>query len=433
LALSSACGASPGALDPSFGSGFGKVTTSIGPEHDVSRAVALQPDGRIVVAGACVNGLFSDFCVARFMPNGSLDTSFNGTGSVLTPVATGDDEAFAIALQPDGKILVAGACTSGSITDFCMVRYLPDGALDASFNGVGTVVSRISPDGSSAYAMALLPDGKIVLAGECVVGVANFCVARYSANGQLDTTFGATGTTYGAIGDASSSARAISIQSDGQILLAGKCTSGGLQRFCAMRIDRTTALFDTTFGAGGKRIVSSFTSNATVTSALLQADGKLVIGGYCSQTSHEDFCLVRLRGDGTIDTSFGTSGTAIGTPKQYSLLYAMTLQRDGKIVVAGSCQSGSEIDFCVMRFNGNGGIDGSLNTIGQMVTPVGPSVDIVRAIAVQPDGKILAAGQCYSGTFNDSAWFATRAAHLKRKFARWTLTATTVCWRPRIH
>ena len=115
--------AAPGDLDLTFGAGTGKVMTAIGTGHDHGRAIALQPDGKIVVAGYCWNGSNYDFCLARYQANGALDTSFGSNGTIISPIGSHGDEAYAIALQPDGKIVVAGACDNGSNSDFCLARY----------------------------------------------------------------------------------------------------------------------------------------------------------------------------------------------------------------------------------------------------------------------------------------------------------------------
>ncbi|MCC7067786.1 MAG: hypothetical protein IT523_04970 [Burkholderiales bacterium] len=171
--------AAPGDMDTTFGSGSGMVRTAIGTGDDRATAIALQPDGKIVVAGYCSNGSNYDFCLARYHSNGTLDSSFDSDGKVTTPIGLSDDQAYAIALQPDGKIVVAGYCSNGN-NDFCLARYHPNGALDSSFDSDGTVITSIGPSTDNAYAIALQPDGKIVVAGVCWNGSNDdFCLARY--------------------------------------------------------------------------------------------------------------------------------------------------------------------------------------------------------------------------------------------------------------
>ena len=229
--------AAPGDLDTAgFGSGFGKVITAIGTSDDEATAIALQPDGKILVAGSCFNGITFDFCLARYLASGTLDTSFNTNGKVITAVGTGHDTARAIALQPDGKIVVAGHCYNGSNDDFCLARYLASGALDTSFNTTGKVFTAIGSSYDEARALALQPDGKIVVAGRCSnVGDYDFCLARYHSSGALDTSFNTTGKVVSIFGSSSNNeASALALQPDGKIV-AGECSNGSNNDFCLAR------------------------------------------------------------------------------------------------------------------------------------------------------------------------------------------------------
>jgi len=139
----------------------------------------LQPDGKIVVAGGCVIVAVSDFCLTRLTPSGALDTTFNATGKLVLPVGASDDSTTAIALQPDGKIVIGGYCFNGANNDFCLARLLPSGALDTTFNTTGKLLLPVGSGDDFATALALQPDGKIVVAGSCINGSTNdFCLAR---------------------------------------------------------------------------------------------------------------------------------------------------------------------------------------------------------------------------------------------------------------
>ena len=288
--------AAPGNLDTTFGSGTGKIITAIGSGEDTARALAVQPDGKIVVAGSCSNRSDNDFCLARYDANGVLDATFGSTGKVITAIGASDDYADALAIQPDGKIVVAGYCSISGNNDFCLARYLASGALDSSFGTTGKVITAIGPDYDNASAIALQPDGKIVVAGYCFNGSnTDFCLARYLASGTLDTSFNTTGKVITAIG----------------------------------------------------------ASDDYATSLALQPDGKIVLAGYCSNGSNNDFCIARYLPSGALDTSLNSTGkviTAIGAGNDYAS--AIAQQPDGKIVVAGTCSNGSNNDFCVARYEG---------------------------------------------------------------------------------
>ncbi len=345
--------AAPGNLDTTFGSGTGKIITAIGSGEDTARALAVQPDGKIVVAGSCSNRSDNDFCLARYDANGVLDATFGSTGKVITAIGASDDYADALAIQPDGKIVVAGYCSISGNNDFCLARYLASGALDSSFGTTGKVITAIGPDYDNASAIALQPDGKIVVAGYCFNGSnTDFCLARYLASGALDTSFNSTGKVVTTIGAATDVASALALQPDGKIVVAGYCFNGSNTDFCLARYLASGTL-DTSFNTTGTVITAIGASDDYATSLALQPDGKIVLAGYCSNGSNNDFCIARYLPSGALDTSLNSTGkviTAIGAGNDYAS--AIAQQPDGKIVVAGTCSNGSNNDFCVARYEG---------------------------------------------------------------------------------
>lgn len=391
--------AAPGDLDvTSFGSGTGKVITAIGSNNDLVSAVALQPDGKIVVAGSCLNGANNDFCIARFLPGGALDTSFNATGKVITAIGPGNDSASAVAIQPDGKIVVAGYCSNGSNNDFCIARYLASGALDTSFNSTGTVITPIGTSNDLAIAVALQPDGKIVIAGFCFdASTRNSCLARYLANGALDTSFNSTGTVVSPVGSSAS----LALQPDGKIVAAGPCYNGVNNDFCLARY-LTNGALDASFNTTGAVVTAVGPSDDNASAVAIQVDGKIVVAGACSNGVNSDFCLARYHPDGTLDASFNATGTvmtAIGPGNDVAS--GLALQPDGKIVVAGTCSNGSNNDFCLTRYLANGALDASFNANGKVITDISSSPDNATTLALQPDGKMVVAGYCFGGSNYD--------------------------------
>jgi len=183
---------SPGDLDLTFGTS-GRVTTDFGSQqYDVAHAVALQPDGKIVVAGELwSDSSGEDFAVARYMDNGQLDPTFGVTGKVSTDLE-GIDAAMSLAIQTDGKIVVAGLAAYGQ--KLGLVRYKPDGSLDPTFGTMGKVISDFSTSYATAFAVLIQADGKIVAAG-CTNSTAqtDFLAVRYNADGHIDGTFGQNG------------------------------------------------------------------------------------------------------------------------------------------------------------------------------------------------------------------------------------------------
>ncbi|MBL8312054.1 MAG: hypothetical protein JNL19_16655 [Burkholderiales bacterium] len=395
----------PGTLDASWATlsplGAGKLITPIGTGDDAITAVALQPNGKVVGAGYCWNGNNMDFCLARYNANGTLDTGFNGNGKVITTIGAGHDFAFALALQPDGKAIVAGECAVASSSNFCLARFTAGGVLDTSFGSAGIVITPMGANGEQATSLAVQTDGKIVVAGGCSNGSSfAYCVARYNANGALDASFNGTGKVITAMGSGGS-ASALAVQPDGKIVVAGSCSNGGNSDFCLARYTASGAL-DPTFGSNGKVITAIGASNDTASALALQPDGKIVVAGTCVVASTEThFCVARYGDAGALDTTFGGGGTVITTFGLIDTASALALQADGKIVVAGDCPGVNNADYCLARYNANGDLDASFGSGGKVTTAIGSDVDRASALAVQPDGKIVVAGYCRNGSNYD--------------------------------
>ncbi|MBP6290306.1 MAG: InlB B-repeat-containing protein [Spirochaetes bacterium] len=389
-----------GSLDDSFGSG-GKVITPVGSSNDLRNAMALQNDGKILVAG-CSLGSNQDFAVVRYNPDGTLDTGFGSGGKVITPVGSSDDFGRAMALQNDGKILVAGH-SLGSNYDFAVVRYNPDGMLDTGFGSGGKVITPVGSSDDFGRAMALQNDGKILVAGYSSNGSnADFAVVRYNPGGTLDTGFGNGGKVITSVGSSNNRVHALALQNDGKILVAG-CSLGSNQDFAVVRYNPDGTL-DTGFGNGGNVITPVGSSNDRGYALALQNDGKILVAGYSYNGSNPDFAVVRYNPDGTLDTGFGSGGkviTPVGSSDDFG--YAMALQNDGKILVAGYSSNGSNYDFAVVRYNPDGMLDTGFGSGGKVITPVSPSSDCGYVMALQNDGKILVAGYSSNGSNYDFA------------------------------
>ena len=401
--------AAPGDLDTTFGAGFGMVRTAIGTGIDLGNAIALQPDGKIVVAGYCWNGSDYDFCLARYLANGTLDTSFGSGGTVITPIGSANDYGRAIALQPDGKIVVAGICRGASDQDVCLARYQANGSLDTSFNLTGKVISPIGSSGDSAQAIALQPDGKIVVAGRCYNGNnVDFCLARYHPNGALDTSFDSDGKVITPIGSSGDSAQAIALQPDGKIVIAGYCYIGSNDNFCLARYHPNGAL-DTSFDSDGKVITPIGSSSNSAGAIALQPDGKIVVAGRCDNGGNDDFCLARYQANGTLDTSFGSAGngkviTSIGSGNDQA--NALALQPDGKIVVAGVCWNGSNDDFCLARYEGGpfGYQNCKLDIDGDGVVLATTDALILARVALGMTGNAVINGISFASHATRTTW-----------------------------
>ena len=391
----------PGSLDPSFGTG-GKVMTAVGVWDAYAYGLVRQPDGKLVVAGSSHNGYDTDFALARYNPNGSLDASFNGTGKVATAIGPSWDSANAVAVQPDGKLVAAGYANNGSNVDFALARYNPNGSLDTSFNGTGKVITPIGSANDEAYGLALQPDGKIVVAGRSFNGLnEDFALTRYNPNGSLDSSFNGTGKVTTAIGAGEDVAAALALQPDGKLVAVGRSytTTGGYSQdlFALVRYNANGSL-DAGFGSGGK-VTTAIGNYDDANAVVLEPDGKLVAAGITHGGSDWNFGLARYNPNGSLDTSFNGTGkvaTAIGSSTHG--VVALALQPDGKLVAAGTSANGSNEDFAFARYNLNGSLDPSFGSSGKLMTGIGSDKDDAYALALQPDGKLVAAGSSWNGS-----------------------------------
>jgi uncharacterized delta-60 repeat protein len=304
----------------------------------------------------------ADFALARYNADGSVDLTFGSAGRVVTDFG-GDDAAFALALQPDGKIVVAGVSTEGGTMDFALARYDSDGTLDATFGSGGKVVTDLGGN-DEAFALVVQPDGALVAAGvSTAAGSLDFALARYNTDGTLDATFGAAGQVVTDFGPAfvgsdpsncalpiadfhgADVAFALAVQPDGKLVAAGVSTGD----FALARYNADGSL-DTTFGTCG-RVITNFAGDDAAASALVvQPDGKLVAAGRRSVATQTSFSLARYASDGTLDPIFGAGGrvaTEVGTVAEGS---ALVLQPDdGRLLVAGAADG----DFALARYEGD--------------------------------------------------------------------------------
>jgi uncharacterized delta-60 repeat protein len=384
-ALPVAAVAAPGALDPTFGTG-GEVTTDFGGS-DGAQAVAIQSDGKIVAAGSSGAG---DFALARYNAVGGLDPTFDSGGKVTTDFG-GFDATSALAIQPDGRIVAAGRSGSG---DFALARYNADGSLDPTYGSGGKVTTDFGGF-DAAFGVALQTDGKIIAVGQGSSSF-DFALARYNADGSLDPTFGSGGKVTTDFTGGFEDAIAVAIQLDGGIVVTGQTFSGGFQEFALARYNADGSL-DTSFGSGGI-VTTNFGFDSAFGGALaIQTDGKIVAAGRAGT----DFLLARSNVDGSPDASFGSGGivTTDFGGALFDAAFAVALQSNGKIVAAGSAISGfpSSADFALARYNVDGSIDASFSSGGKVMTDFG-GFDVAFGVALQGDGKIIAAGQGGSGS-----------------------------------
>lgn len=385
--------AAPGDLDPTFDED-GVVTTPF-PVGAFATAIAIQDDGRLVAVGSAAGPSVSgEFAVARYESDGALDPTFGDGGMLVTPIRGGNgDEARSVAIQPNGRIVVAG--TDGW-ERFAVVRYLPDGELDPSFGGNGIVRTNFTPGDDVAWDMAIQADGKIVAVGGAGFGQEGFFLARYRRNGELDAAFGDGGKVVTRYRGAN--ARAVVLQPDGRIVVAGYNTFG-----LAVARYRTDGRLDRSFGDRG--VVHPHAPIFALAVAL-QSNGRIVAAGDCDIFR---VGVARFLPDGGLDRSFSGDGlacTSIGSGEQ--AFHGLVVQPHGRIVAAGAVgphEDGTPADwhFILARYLPDGHLDGSFGVGGTVETAL-PGGGSGQGIVRQADGRVVVVG----GTGADEAFALVR-------------------------
>ena len=402
--------AAPGQLDPSFGAG-GTVITEFPSSYSGARAVAVQADGRVVAAGfAHTNdSIVSDFALTRYDGTGALDATFGIGGRVRTDFDGRFDDALAVAVQPDGKIVVAGSSSDATGSDMAVARYTNDGNLDASFDGDGMALIEFGGE-ASARAVALQRDGKVVLAGRvdqpfgagCCVS--DFALARLTPAGSLDGSFGGDGRVVtdflpGA-DNGQDAAHTVLVQADGRILAAGSGVAGGTSVDFAVARYRADGSLDPTFSNDG-RVTSDFVGFFDeIRDVAVDREGRIVAGGQSCEfpgTSDEvcDFGLARYTARGTLDPQFGRRGrvrTDLGADLGEGIRGVVVEQSDNRIVAAGQTTGPGGPDVGLTRYRSDGRLDRSFGVNGVVITPVSPSTDEVGGLALAPAGRVVVAG-----------------------------------------
>jgi uncharacterized delta-60 repeat protein len=377
---------------PTFTVGYGKLSTDFGGKEDKGCSLAIQSDGKLLIGGRSDNGSNYDFALARYGADGSLDTSFSCDGKLTTAFGAGDDSGSSVAIQADGKILVAGYSYNGSTSDFALARYNADGSLDTTFSGDGKLTTALG----SGSSVAIQADGKILVSGSSSNGSnADFALVRYNPDGSLDTSFDGDGKLTTDISSGDEFASDVAVQADGKMLIAGSRFNGTDYDIALIRYN-TDGTLDVGFDADGKVTTVLGSSYDIGSGVVVQTDGKILVAGSSYNGSNYDFALVRYNADGSLDTSFSDDGkltTAIGPSDDSGR--GIALQADGKILVAGeSWVEGNNYDFTLARYNSDGSIDSTFGVDGIATTNIrsAGASDYACSVSVLADGKILVVG-----------------------------------------
>lgn len=382
--------ADSGDLDPAFGAG-GIVNTDITLGDDRAQRVAVLADGKMLVAGTGIQNGNEVQTIAKFLPDGSLDSAFGTNGKVIGPSGTG----YGLAIQTDGKFVVAGYVWSGTRFDILVTRYHPNGSLDSDFSGDGVVITNVGGSESQAYAVVIQPDDKILVGGYSGLGGAfDFALLRFNPDGSPDTSFSGDGKVVTSVTSGDDRAYSLALQTDGKILLAGSGGSlndGGLE---IVRYDSAGDL-DTTFGVGGIVFLDDVTDCRAV---CIQADKKILVSGAArvgTGTTY-DFAVARFNDDGSLDPSFSEDGIVYTNLRDNDdRSTCMSLDLAGRIVVGGTSlenNTSGRKDYALVRYKPNGTLDLDFSRDGKIITEMAESDDFARSLVVQPNDMVVVAG-----------------------------------------
>jgi len=389
-----AASAAPGDLDATFGTG-GIVVTAVDGLADLGGRPILQPDGKILQVGTVITPGGGHFAALRYDATGTLDPAFGTGGVARVQVSTGAANALAGAHQSDGKVVVAGAGSNGSNMDFAVARFNADGTVDLGFGPSGVVTTAIGSSNDNGLNVAVQADGKIVVVGESRNGSGDYDVAivRYDATGAPDATFGTGGIVTTSISAFDDRANGVALQPDGKIVIVGQTENGSDTDGLLIRYDSGGAL-DGSFGTGGIVTTTIGGGNDSWLGMALLGGGEILASGQSFNGSVQVPTLARFTAAGALDAGFGTAGvftTAIGSGDAFA--GDLSVQSNGRIVAAATASNGANNDFALLTLLANGSLDGGFGTGGTVQTDLGSSVnDTGFGLAIQADGRLVVSG-----------------------------------------
>ncbi|MFO0999032.1 MAG: Calx-beta domain-containing protein [Planctomycetaceae bacterium] len=391
-----------GTVDLSYGNN-GVMQVSMGAFDDDAFAVALQGDGKAVVAGPVYSAGGVEFGVTRFNADGTLDWSFGDEGKVRTQFGTSSSTPASVIVQPDGRIVVGGFAFNGSNFDFALARYMPNGDLDLSFGAFGRTVRAIGSGNDFGQRLALQADGKILLGGDSFSGdYEDFAIARFETDGTLDTSFGTNGIFKRGLGSQRDSLRGLAVQPDGKIVATGYVFTNTNVLPALLRLN-TNGTLDPTLNGDGFTF-HSFGASTSVYSGNVSvlSDGRIIVGGVAFSGGRNQFAAIRYLDYGGLDTSFDGDGLLLSPIRPYSDSASQIFVRpDGKFYLGGNSYGSTDQDFAVARYNPNGTLDSTFGTNGATTIAIGAGDDIMNAMAVQSDGNLLLAGSVHKAGYSD--------------------------------
>jgi uncharacterized delta-60 repeat protein len=389
---------------------------------DECRGTALQSDGKLVMVGYIYEGgITPKIAVSRLNTDGTLDNSFNGDGKIITNIGSANEEGKSVVIASDGKIYVSGFHNTGLKYNYALVRYTSTGTEDLTFSTDGIESLSISSEDDIANCMMFQPDGKLLMAGYSglksdygypLYSNGKISIARYDVNAQsLDPTFNSTGFNTLDIQAGPEQITCMAIQSDGKIVVAGESkssnSSSSYMDFFVARFNADGTL-DNTFGNSGSVVTSIGSRDDKINEVLILPDGKIVVAGYSDNGSNLDIAIAKYSSNGSLDTNFDGDGMktiSIGSYDE-TVIGLFYDSADGLIVGFRNAINSGDNQCGLLRLKQNGQLDNALGTF-LMSLSSGFASERPYAMTTQSDGKIIMVGKSKTNGGNND-FFATR-------------------------
>lgn len=389
-----------GALDPSFGNN-GKLLVNVN-NLDVFHDVAIQEDQKIVTVGMSFDAAYVSTAHAhRYLADGTPDPTF-GTNGVFTFSLNFEANIYGCYIKPDGKILLAGETTDYQDYRLLLIQLNPDGTIDHLFGDNGIVVEHVSIYEDHGWGLAVQEDGAILVCGTGTVDYAGEyrnapMIVKFSADGELDTSFGTNGVATIPVNSIENTLRSITVQPDGKILAAGHFANDLFFFITLVVRFMPDGTLDPTFADNGMFKHPFGQADSQAFDIVVTEDDKILVTGVSVAPTYDySMMLFKLDAQGVLEPDFGTDGVVItDNTGTYDVGYGLRIQADDKIVVAGTTGNAPPEDnsMAVWRFNSNGAIDASFGTNGMTAINMGNAADEAMGIALQEDEKIVIAGK----------------------------------------
>jgi uncharacterized delta-60 repeat protein len=412
-----------GTPDASFGDAGRAVFNLLSASSSEARGLVVQASGRIVAGGQARVSTTDRLALFAFTPAGAHDTSFGTDGSTLTVAGSGSSiqsQGHSLIALTGGQLLLAGTGSVNGVPHAALARYTADGALDTGFGSGGTVITSAGTGETTGRCVIQQADGSLLMAASLAGASIRFAALRYSSGGSLDTGFGSGGVALVAFAGFDADCFAVAPSTAG-FVLAGTLAGGSASSFGVARCT-TTGSLDTTLSGDGRleKNLLRIQPFAQARAVRQQPDGKIVLAGSVGTASGMDFVVCRFLANGSADPDFGTQGSSVIAPGlEDDFAYRMLLQPDGKILVAGtSLQDGLE-KACIIRLLSDGNLDPDFGSGGVFFDQTGGADCGIYALALQADGKIVAAGYAYNGAatrLQCALWRLTAAGTLDTTF-----------------